>query len=122
MAHDGFVSVRTILGCIGVGEAFEGVAVARLDGIEPGLFDWKPKTGIIKTHQGANARQIKAARIEGSTSSPGSQSNSLGGTVEIVYRAGGPGHAGGEDTLAGMRMERSAWWRVQLGRSWDDAM
>jgi hypothetical protein len=24
--------------------------------------------------------------------------------------------------LAGMRMERSAWWRVQLGRSWDDAM
>jgi hypothetical protein len=48
MAHDGFVSVRTILGCIGVGEAFEGVAVAGLDGIEPDLFDRKTKTGMIK--------------------------------------------------------------------------
>jgi hypothetical protein len=33
MAHDGFVCIRTILGCIGVGEALEGVAVAGLDGI-----------------------------------------------------------------------------------------
>jgi hypothetical protein len=33
MAHDGFVSVRTILGCIGVGEALEGVAVAGFYGI-----------------------------------------------------------------------------------------
>jgi hypothetical protein len=24
--------------------------------------------------------------------------------------------------LAGMRMERSDWWRVQIGRSWDDAI
>jgi hypothetical protein len=106
MAHDRFVSVRTILGCIGVGEAFEGVAVAGLDGIQPGLFDWKAKTGMIKSNQGANAGQIKAARIEGSTRSPGCQSNSLGGTVEVVYRAGGPGRVGGEDTLAGMRMPR----------------
>jgi hypothetical protein len=50
---------------------------------------------MIKTNQGANAGQIKAARIEGSTSSPGSQSNSLGGTVEVVYQAGSPGSAGG---------------------------
>jgi hypothetical protein len=106
MAHDGFVCIRTVLGCIGVGEAFEGVAVASLDGIEPGLFDRKTKTGMVKSNQGANAGQIKAARIEGSTSSPGSQSNSLGGTVEVVYRAGGPGRVGGEDTLAGMRMPR----------------
>ncbi len=106
VAHDDFVCIRTILGCIGVGEALEGVAVAGLDGIQPGLFDWKAKTGMIKTNQGANAGKIKAARIEGSTCSPGSQSSSLGGTVEVVYRAGGPGRAGGEDTLAGMRMPR----------------
>jgi hypothetical protein len=37
------------------------------------LFDWKAKTGMIKTNQGANAGQIKAARIEVSTCSPGSQ-------------------------------------------------
>jgi hypothetical protein len=122
MAHDGFVSVRTILGCIGVGEAFEGVAVAGLDGIEPGLFDWKAKTGMVKSNQGANAGQIKAAPIKGSTSRPGSQSNSLGGTVEVVYRVGGPGRAGGEDTLAGMRMERSDWWRVQSGLLWVDVI
>jgi hypothetical protein len=95
MAHDGFVCVRTILGSIGVGEALKGVAVAGFDGIQPGLFDWKAKTGMIKSNQGANAGQIKAARIEGSTRSSGSQSNSLGCTVEVVYRAGSPGSAGG---------------------------
>ena len=77
---------------------------------------------MIKSNQVANAGQIKAARIEGSTRNPGSQSNSLGGTVEVVYRAGGPGRAGGEDTVAGMRMERSDCWRVQVGRSWVDAI
>jgi hypothetical protein len=95
MAHDRFVCVRTILGSIGVGEAFEGVTVAGFDGIQLGLFDWKANTGMIKSNQGANAGQIKAARIEGSTRSSASQSNSLGCTVEVVYRAGSPGSAGG---------------------------
>jgi hypothetical protein len=95
MAHDRFVCVRTILGSIGVGEALEGVAVAGFDGIQPGLFDWKAKTGMIKTNQGTNTGQIKAARIEGGTRSSGSQSNCLGCTVEVVYRAGRPGSAGG---------------------------
>jgi hypothetical protein len=58
------------------------------------LFDWKAKTGMIKTNQGANAGQIKAARIEGSTCCTGSQGNSLGCTVDIVDQAGGPGRAG----------------------------
>ena len=95
MAHDRFVCIRTILGSIGVGEALEGVAVAGFDGIQAGLFDWKAKTGMIKSNQGANAGQIKAARIKGSTRSSGSQSNSLGCTVEVVYRAGSPGSADG---------------------------
>jgi hypothetical protein len=33
MAHDGFVYIQTILGCIGVGEALKGVAVAGFDGV-----------------------------------------------------------------------------------------
>ena len=95
MAHDRFVCIRTILGRIGVGEALEGVAVAGFDGIQPGLFDWKAKTGVIKSNQGANAGQIKAERIEGSTRSSGSQSNSVGCTIEVVHQAGSPGSAGG---------------------------
>ena len=92
MAHDRFVCVRTIFGSIGVGEALKGVAVAGFDGIQPGLFDWKAKTGVIKSNQGANAGQIKAVRIEGSTKSSGSQGNSLGCcTIEVEYRAGSPG-------------------------------
>jgi hypothetical protein len=55
MTHDRFVCVRTILGSIGVGETIEGVAVASFDGIQPGLFDWEAKTGMIKSNQGANA-------------------------------------------------------------------
>jgi len=55
MTHDHFVCVQTILGSIGVGEALEGVAVAGFDGIQSGLFDWKAKTGMIKSNQGANA-------------------------------------------------------------------
>jgi hypothetical protein len=39
---------------------------------------------MIKNNQGANAGQIKAARIKGRTRSSGSQSNSLGCTVEVV--------------------------------------
>jgi hypothetical protein len=53
---------------------------------------------MIKTNQGANAGQIKAARIKGSTSSPSSQSNSLGGTVERIpwLGCGWSGVIGGE--------------------------
>ena len=71
MTHDHFVCVQTILGSIGVSEALEGVAVACFDGIQPDLFDWKAKTGMIKTNQGSNAGQIKASWVEGSTCSTG---------------------------------------------------
>ncbi len=53
MTQDHFVCIRTILGSIGVFEALEGVAVAGFDGTQPGLFDWKAKTGMIKSHQEA---------------------------------------------------------------------
>jgi hypothetical protein len=39
MAHDRFVSIRTVAGCIGVFEAIKGVAVASFDGIKPSLLD-----------------------------------------------------------------------------------
>ena len=64
MAHDGFVCIRTILGCIGVGEALKGVTVAGFDCVEPGLFNWETKTGMIETNQGTYAWQIKAAWIK----------------------------------------------------------
>ena len=118
VAHDRLIGVGTILGRIGVGEALEGVAVAGFDGVEPGLFDWKAKTGVVKTNQGANAGQIKAARIEGSTRNSGSQSNSLGCTIEVVNRAGSPGAAGGEDSLTGMwqARDRSDIWSCHRDR------
>ncbi len=84
-----------MLGCIGVGEAIKVVTVAGFDGIEPGLLDWKAKTGMIKSNQGTNAGKIKAAWVERGTCSTGCQGNSLGCTVEVVDQAGGPGSAGG---------------------------
>ncbi len=101
-----------------VGEALEGVTVAGFDGIQPGLFDWKAKTGVVKTNQGANAGQIKAARIKGSTRNLGSQSNSLGCTVEVVNQAGRPGGAGGKDSLTGMwqARDRSDIWSCHRDR------
>jgi len=57
---------------------------------------------VTKSNQGANAGQIKAAKIKWSTRSSGSQSNSLGCTIEVVYQAGSPGGAGGKDSLTGM--------------------
>ena len=112
VAHDRLVGVGTILGRIGVGEALEGVAVAGFDGVQPGLFDRKAKTGVVKTNQGANAGQIKAARVKGSTRSSGSQSHSLGCAVEVVNRAGSPGDAGGKESLTGMWQARgrSNFW------------
>ncbi len=90
MFNESIVRIKYARSTIGYSEAVVG-----FDGIQPGLFDWKAKTGVIKSNQGANAGQIKAARIEGSTRSLGSQSNSLGCTIEVVYRAGSPGSAGG---------------------------
>ena len=48
MAHDRFILIRAIFGGIGVCEAFKGVTVAGFDGIQPGLLDWEPKTGMVE--------------------------------------------------------------------------
>jgi hypothetical protein len=50
MTHDRFFHIRTILGSIGVGKTVKGVTVSCFDGIKPGLFDWKAKTGMIKSN------------------------------------------------------------------------
>ncbi len=63
MAYDPIVSVRTVPGCVGVGEAIEGVAVASFDGIEPSLLDRKAQAGMIESNQGTNADEIKAACV-----------------------------------------------------------
>jgi len=67
MTHDRFVSVWTILGSIGVGEALKGVAVAGFDGIQPGLFDWKAKTGMINP---TKAPMLGRSRLRGSKGVP----------------------------------------------------
>ena len=41
MTHYGLVHVGAVPCCIGVGKTFEGLAVAGLDCIQPGLLDWK---------------------------------------------------------------------------------
>jgi hypothetical protein len=64
MAHDHFVSVRTVFGCIGVGEAIKGVAVACFDGVEPSLLDQKAQAGMIESNQGTIAGEIKAVWVE----------------------------------------------------------
>ncbi len=64
IAHDCLVSIRTVPGCIGVGEAIEGVAVAGFDGVEPSLLDRKAQAGMIEFNQGTNAGGIKAVWVE----------------------------------------------------------
>ncbi len=64
MAHDRLIHIRTVPGCIGVGEAIEGVAVASFDGIEPSLLDRKAQAGMIKSNQGTNAGEIKAVWVK----------------------------------------------------------
>ncbi len=81
MAHDCLVSVQTVPGCIGVGEAIKGVAVAGFDGIEPSLLDRKAQEGMIESNQGTNAGEIKAEWVKWSTCGTGGQGNSLGCTV-----------------------------------------
>jgi hypothetical protein len=63
-AYDCLVSIQTVPGCIGVGEAMEGVAVAGFDGIKPSLLDRKAQAGMIETSQGTNAGEIKAAWVK----------------------------------------------------------
>ncbi len=67
MACDCLVSIRTVHGCIGVGEPIKGVAVAGFDGVKPSLLDRKAQAGMIESNQGANARGIKAAWVKWGT-------------------------------------------------------
>jgi hypothetical protein len=60
MAHDRLVSIRTVPGCIGVGEAIKGVAVASFEGVKPSLLDQKAQADMIELNQGTNAGEIKA--------------------------------------------------------------
>ncbi len=118
MAHDCLVSIRTVPGSIGVGEAIKGVTVAGFDGVEPSLLDWKTQAAIIKPKQGTNAGEIKAAWVKWGTCGTGGQDNSLGCTVQIVDQAGYPGRAGGKDALAGMRVGccRNGWRNDHWGQ------
>ncbi len=118
MAHDCLVSIRTVPGCIGVGEAIKGVAVAGFDGVNPRLFDRKAQAGMIETNKGTNAGEIKAAWVKWGTCGMGGQGNSLGCTVQVVDQAGDPRHVGGKDALAGMRVccRRHGWWNDHWGR------
>ncbi len=111
MAHDHLVSVQTVPGCIRVGEAIKGVAVAGFDSVEPSLLDQKAQAGMIKSNQGTNAGEIKAAWVKWGTCGMGGQGNSMGCTVQIVDQAGYPEQAGGKDALAGMRVGccRHSW-------------
>ncbi len=67
MAHNSLVSIRTLPGCIGVGEAIKGVTVAGFDGIEPSLLDRKAQAGVIESNQGTNAGEIKTAWVKRGT-------------------------------------------------------
>ncbi len=118
MAHDCLVSVRTVPGYIGVGEAIEGVAVAGFDGIKPSLLDRKAQAGMIESNQCTNAGEIKAAWVKWGTCGTGCQGNSLGCTVQVVDQAGYLRRAGGKDALAGMRVSccRHGWWNDHWGQ------
>jgi hypothetical protein len=118
MAHDCLISVQTVPGYIGVGETIEGVAVvAGFDSIKPSLLDREAQAGMIDTNQGTNAGEIKAAWVESGTCGTGGQGNSLGCAVQVVDQAVNPGHVGGKDSLAGMRVCfcRHGWWNDHWG-------
>ncbi len=117
MAHDHLMSVWTVPGSIGVGEAIEGVTVASFDGIEPSLLDREAQAGKIETNQGTNAGRIKAEWVKWGTCGTGSQGNSLGCTVKVVDQAGDPGCVSGKDALAGMRVHcrRHGWQNDHWG-------
>jgi hypothetical protein len=109
--------IRTVPGCIGVGEAIKGVAVAGFDGTKPGLLNWKAQVGMIELNQGTNAGEIKAVWVKWGTCSTGCQGNRLGCTIQVVDQAGNPGCAGCKDALAKMRVgcHRHSWWNDYWG-------
>ncbi len=116
MPHDCLISVRTVPGCIGVGEAIEGVAVAGFDGAELSLLDRKAQAGMIESNQGINAGKI-AALVKWGTCGTGGQGNSLGCAVQVVDQAVDPGCVGGKDALAGMSVGccRHGWQNDHWG-------
>ena len=65
MPEDGFIGIGAVLCSTGVGETFEGVTVASLDGIKPCLFSRIAKTSMVEAHEGAHAWEIKAAGVKG---------------------------------------------------------
>jgi hypothetical protein len=81
MAHDCLIGIRTVPGCIGVGEALEVVVVAGFDSVEPSLLDRETKAGMIESNLSTNAGEIKAAWVKWGTCGLGSQGNSLGCAV-----------------------------------------
>jgi hypothetical protein len=111
MAHDHLVSIQTVPGCIGVGEAIKGVAVAGFDGIESHLLDRKTQAGMIESNQGTNAGGIKAAWVKWGTCGKGGQDNSMGCTVQVVDKAGNPRCVSGKDALAELKLvcRRHGW-------------
>jgi hypothetical protein len=116
MAHDRLISVQTVPGCIGVGEAIEGVSVASFDGVKPSLHDRKAQAGMIETNQGTNAGEIKAAWVKWGICGTGGQGNSLGCAIQVVDQAGDPGRVGGKDALAGIRVCcRRHGWQMTTG-------
>jgi hypothetical protein len=58
MPQDCLIGVETVSCHVGVGEAIKGVAVPSLDSLKPRLL------GMVETHQGADAREVKAPRVE----------------------------------------------------------
>ncbi len=118
MANDHLISVWTVPGSIGVGEAIEGVAVAGFDSVKPSLLDREAQAAMIEPNQGTNAGEIKAAWVKWATCNTGGQGNSLGCAVQLVDQAGNPGRFGGKDALAGMRVRchRHGWQNDHWGQ------
>ncbi len=81
MAHDCLIGVRTVLGCIGVGEALKDVAVAGFDCVKSSLLDREAQAGMIKPHQGTDAGEIKTVWVKWGTYGTGGQGDSLGCTI-----------------------------------------
>ncbi len=81
MAHDCLIGVQTVLGHIGVSEAFKGVTVASFDSVEPSLLDREAQAGMLEPNHGTNAGEIMAAWVKWGTCGMGGQGNSLGYTV-----------------------------------------
>jgi hypothetical protein len=64
MAYDRLIGFWTVPGCIGVGEAFEGVPAAGFDSVEPSLLDREAQAGMIEPNQSTDAGEIKAVWVK----------------------------------------------------------